>query len=78
MIVVFCVIIVCLTALVWQAKQNQHVIQVKGQAELISALSDRVSALEQQRASHYDHAAFEDLKSKVEAMRIVQGMKGMR
>lgn len=48
---------------------------MQAEGSLLHKVEARVSALERMQASKYDHAAFEDLKSKVEAMRIAQGMR---
>lgn len=69
------VAIICATGLIAQFRHQGHQRDMQAEGSLLHKVEARVSALERMQASKYDHAAFEDLKSKVEAMRIAQGMR---
>jgi predicted Holliday junction resolvase-like endonuclease len=75
-------VIIAAAALIAQNRAQVHELQMKGANQDFKALFDglrslsfRVAALEEPKASEYDHKAFEDIKSKVEALRIAQGLK---
>lgn len=72
------VVIVCASALVGLHMQHLHAQTMAGDAEELKRLGDRLLLVESQGKQKYDHAAFEDLKSKVEALRLAQGLKGSR
>lgn len=72
------ILIVCLSALLWQARAQAHETNMRASESRIHGIESRLSVLEKQHAQAYDHAAFEELKSRVEGMRIAQGLRGTR
>lgn len=70
-----CVITVCLCALVAQQASHDHAEEMQGGLERMDELEDRLEVLERSRDAHFDPAAFEDLRTKVETLRLGQGLK---
>lgn len=69
------VLMVCVTLLIAQDRAQKHERMNSSELSVLSGLMGRIAALEAARAESYDPAAFEELKSKVEALRIAQGFK---
>lgn len=59
-----------------QAHQNRR--DMRWDRSLVTNLRERICILESERARHFDAAAFEDLKNKVEAMRFGNGLRSQR
>lgn len=70
-----CILAICLTLLLAQHRSQQHARVMQAEERLLHKIETRVSALERMKQESYSHAAFEDLKSKVEALRLAQGLK---
>jgi hypothetical protein len=70
-----CILILAAAGLFAQHRAQVHALNVKSYGEEVHHLYDRVITLERAQTTKYDHAAFEDLKGKVEAMRIAKGLK---
>lgn len=75
MISPWAILIVCICVLVYQARQQFHERMMKADLSEIEKLTHRVEAIEQAKKVQYDHQAFEELKSKVESVRISMGLK---
>lgn len=73
---IWALLIVCAAALLAQYRAQEHEITLRGRYNDLDALDSRISALEEAKSSQFDPKAFEDLKTKVEALRISQGLKG--
>lgn len=56
----------------WRAQK--HELAVRGNRAWQVNLAQRLTMLEQKASESYDPAAFEDLKNKVEALRLAKGM----
>jgi hypothetical protein len=57
----------------WRSQQHEHAMTY-GEG-LLHRVEQRVSELERRKAQDFNRAEFEELKSKVEALRIGQGLK---
>ena len=66
---------ICLTILTLQHQHHEHQRVMQAEHNLLHKVEERVSALERRKQSEYSHEAFEDLKSKVDALRIAQGLR---
>lgn len=66
------------TFLFAQFRAHRHTIELRGNVSAFDALSARVSGLEELRHQQFDQAAFDDLKTKVEALRFGQGLRSSR
>jgi hypothetical protein len=77
-IVVGCVVLICITVLWYQHAGHEHARAMQGEARLLHQLETRLVALERARRDEFDPKAFDDLKAKVEAMRVAQGLRGSR
>lgn len=75
MIPVLCVSILCLTLLAAQMAYHDHKTVMESGKSRIDELETRLSELERKSEQKYDHAAFEDLRGKVEGLRLAQGFK---
>lgn len=73
--IALCLFIFCTTFLYAQHQQHAHERLTRFETHRLSLLTDRVSALEDAQSDHFDAKAFEDLRSKVEALRIAQGLR---
>lgn len=69
---IFVVSIVCMTAIVALRMHQEHELTLKAGHSRLDQLEKRVSDVEH---SHFDLSAFNDLQSKVEAMRLAQGIR---
>lgn len=69
------VAIVCLTLLLVQQSHQKHQQDMRVGLSSVDVLLARMASLEQAKATQYSHAAFEDLKTKVESLRLAQGLK---
>lgn len=78
MTAIICVGTVCVTLLVALALVFDFYREMQGGKRLIDQLEARLSTLERSRSEHFDPKAFSELKDKVEALRIAQGLKGHR
>lgn len=67
--------LICITSLVAQYQANIHRESIRAGRGRIQELERRIAALEALRKQEFDPAAFEDLKGKVEALRLVQGLR---
>ena len=75
MTLALCVGIVCLTALIAQHFHHSHQRDMQAERSLLHKVEQRVSAIERKGSERFDPAAFEDLMTKVEALRVAQGFK---
>lgn len=73
-----CVVAICATALIAIHQWQKHEIEMVTGMSHLKGVQVRLASLESARAIQYDHAAFEDLKTKVEALRLAQGLRGSR
>ena len=73
--IALCVAIVCVSLLIAQHFDHKHKHQTTADTGRLEEINKRLAALEGKEAKAFDQAAFDDLKSKVEALRIAQGMR---
>lgn len=66
----------CLCALFAQYRDQVHQIRMKGDAGQFEAVLKRLAAVESRQPAQFDQAAFDDLKAKVESLRLSQGIRG--
>ncbi len=71
-------VIVCLTILFVQGQHYSNQNIRESEWDVLANLEDRIVKLEHSQRSEYNAAAFEELKSKVDALRIAQGFKVSR
>lgn len=72
------VIAVCLTVLVLQFRHHEHVNFTVSGKRLLWQVEERVSALERKDRTEINQSEWDEFKNKVEALRIAQGIRGMR
>jgi hypothetical protein len=79
MIVALAIIIICCAgALFAQYRAQRHELELLGSASRIRGLADRIAILEAHKIAEFDSTAFDDLKTKVEALRFAQGLRSVR
>lgn len=71
--IALCLIAVCGSALFAQWRAQEHELKQSGYQSLLHKVEERVSLLES-RKTDFDSAAFEDLKNKVEVMKMAHGL----
>lgn len=71
-------ILICGTFLVAQHQEHKQARRKLWDAKMCNELIQRLEALEDARVSQYDPAAFNDLRDKVEALRMAQGLRSSR
>ena len=72
------VALICASVLFAQYRHQLHASYTDKESNYIAELDLRISALEKQSKEKFDAAAFDDLKSKVEALRLAQGLRSTR
>lgn len=77
-LVTIVVVVVCMTAVWCQHAEHKHERMMRGDGQAIQALTDRVTSLELKAQASFDPKAFEELKDKVDTMRVAQGLRGSR
>ncbi len=75
MATVACVFIAACAVLALQWRDHIHQRVMLAEGRLLYKVEARVSALERKKPAEFDAKAFEDLKGKVEALRLAQGLK---
>ena len=75
---VLCALILSGTYLLAQRQEHRHLLAVARASTHATALERRLAALETARTSQFDQAAFEELKTKVESLRVGQGIRVSR
>lgn len=67
--------LICAALLFAQRQEHGHQRALKFDAQVVSDLMARVTALETAKLVQFDPVAFEDLKNKVESFRLAQGLR---
>lgn len=78
MIAIAITVILVGAALFAQNQAHNHQRSLRWDRSLVTNLRERVCILESARAQHFDPAAFEDLKNKVETLRFGNGLRSSR
>jgi hypothetical protein len=73
--VTLAIIIMCLTALVYQRQKHVHELDLNFHKKDLDSLVARIEQLEVIRTQEVDQRAFQELQSKVDALRLAQGLK---
>lgn len=71
-----CIAIICAALLFAQRQEHRHQRVLRCDVEMLASLRERIDVLEAAKLVQFDSAAFEDLKTKVEAFRMAQGLRG--
>ncbi len=66
---------ICFTCIVAQLLHQRHQRNTQTDSERLELIEGRVCELEAARKTAFDSVAFEEIKTKVEALRIGQGLR---
>lgn len=76
--IVIAVLIVCAALLLAQYSSQEHEQAMQAGFSRLDKIETRLSEIERRKPEQFDSAAFDDIKNKVETLRIAQGLKGSR